>query len=329
MELLCPAGNIPSLKAAIKAGADAVYVGLNNDTNARHFTGLNLSGEKLREAADYVHAANRKLHVAINTFAHPNQMERWQDSVDQAISAQADVLILADIAVLDYVHNTHPHQEVHLSVQASATNAGAIEFYKRQFGVKRIVLPRVLSIHQVKMLKSQCDIDLEVFAFGSLCVMAEGRCYLSSYVTGESPNTSGVCSPARFVEWQDKPQGLSTRLNGVLIDNYKSGEQAGYPTLCKGRFCAGTDTYHVLEEPTSLNTLDLLPELYQLGISSLKIEGRQRSAAYVAEVTRVWRNAIDAVMANRFSVKQEWQAALEQLSEGYQTTLGAYHRKWK
>jgi putative protease len=329
MELLCPAGNIPSLKAAIKAGADAVYVGLDNDTNARHFTGLNLSEKKLRDAVNYVHDANRKLHVAINTFAHPNGLDRWKNSVDQAISAQADVLILADIAVLDYVHNSYPDQEVHLSVQASATNASAIAFYQSQFGVKRVVLPRVLSIHQVKMLKSQCDIELEVFAFGSLCVMAEGRCYLSSYVTGESPNTSGVCSPARFVDWQDKPGGLTTRLNGLLIDSYKTGEQAGYPTLCKGRFCAGDDTYHVLEEPTSLNTLDLLPELYQLGVCSLKIEGRQRSAAYVAEVTRVWRAAIDAVKENRFSANQQWELSLEQLSEGYQTTLGAYHRKWK
>lgn len=329
MELLCPAGNIPSVKAAIRAGADAIYVGLNNDTNARHFTGLNLSAEKLSDAISYAHDAGRKLHVAINTFAHPNQIERWKDSVDMAISAQADVLIIADIGVLEYVHASYPDQEVHLSVQASATNAYAIEFYKQEFAVKRVVLPRVLSIEQVEALSTQCDMELEVFAFGSLCVMAEGRCYLSSYVTGESPNTNGVCSPARFVEWQETSKGLTTRLNGLLVDRYKKEEQAGYPTLCKGRFCAGNDTYHVLEEPTSLNTLDLLPVLYRLGIQSLKIEGRQRSPAYVGEVTRVWREAIDAVKADHFILKDEWQSRLRQLSEGQHTTLGAYHRKWK
>lgn len=107
--------------------------------------------------------------------------------------------------------------------------------------------------------------------------MAEGRCYLSSYLTGESPNTVGACSPARFVRWQQTPQGLESRLNDVLIDRYQDGENAGYPTLCKGRYLVDGERYHALEEPTSLNTLELLPELLAANIASVKIEGRQRS----------------------------------------------------
>lgn len=330
MELLCPAGSMPAVKAAISQGADAIYVGLKDDTNARHFAGLNFTESQLAEVARYVHQAGRKLHVAINTFAHPAAWSRWQQAVDSAVRAGTDVLILADMAVLAYAAERYPHVELHLSVQASATNAAAIDFY-RQFNIRRVVLPRVLSMQQVRALARSCDIDLEVFAFGSLCIMAEGRCYLSSYLTGQSPNTAGACSPAAFVRWQEQDGVLESRLNEVLIDRFAADETAGYPTLCKGRFTVGEDTYHVLEEPTSLNTLDLLPQLHAEGIKSLKIEGRQRSPAYVTQITQVWRAAIDAVLEDpeHFLVQQHWQQVLNNLAEGNQTTLGAYHRKWK
>ena len=331
MELLCPAGSLPALKAAIDHGADAVYVGLKDDTNARHFAGLNLAGAGLDEAVQYVHRHGRKIHVAINTFAHPDGWQRWQRAIDVAVNSGADVLILADISLLAYAHERYPHIEKHLSVQASSTNPAAIDFY-RQFGISRVVLPRVLSMQQVRALARLCETPLEVFAFGSLCIMAEGRCYLSSYMTGESPNTAGACSPAAYVRWDEKSDGtLESRLNGVVIDRFAEGENAGYPTLCKGRFQVGDDLYNVLEEPTSLNTLELLPELYKEGIVSLKIEGRQRSPAYVASITKIWRQAIDAVQqdAERFQVKDEWNRVLSSLAEGSQTTLGAYHRKWK
>ncbi|OOE87043.1 ubiquinone anaerobic biosynthesis protein UbiU [Salinivibrio sharmensis] len=331
MELLCPAGNIPAVKKAIEHGADAVYVGLKDDTNARHFAGLNFTDSKLQRASQYVHDHGKDLHVAINTFAHPDGWRRWQYAIDSAAGNGADALILADMACLDYAANTYPNLDIHLSVQASATNAGAIRFYQQQYGVKRVVLPRVLSIHQVKQLARDTDVDLEVFAFGSLCIMAEGRCYLSSYLTGQSPNTVGACSPAAFVRWQDTEHGLESRLNGVLIDRYQADEKAGYPTLCKGRFCVDGNRYHALEEPTSLNTLSVLPELYRAGIKSVKIEGRQRSPAYVEQVARVWRQAIDRCVANpdAFDIAPDWAHSLDSLSEGVQTSLGAYHRKWQ
>lgn len=184
--------------------------------------------------------------------------------------------------MLEYAAERYPHIKRHVSVQVSVTNEEAIRFYQRHFAVHRIVLPRVLSIHQVKQLARTSPVPLEVFAFGSLCIMAEGRCYLSSYLTGESPNTVGACSPARFVRWQQTEKGMESRLNNVLIDRYQDDENAGYPTLCKGRYLVGGERYHALEEPTSLNTLELLPELMAANIASVKIEGRQRSPAYVS-----------------------------------------------
>ena len=133
------------------------------------------------------------------------------------------------------------------------------------------------------------------------------------------------------MRWQQEGERMQSRLNGVLIDQFSEHEQAGYPTLCKGRFVVNNEMYHALEEPTSLNTLSLLPELLAMNIASVKIEGRQRSPAYVEQVTQVWRAAIDQAKKDSqlFSIEPQWQATLGHLSEGQQTTLGAYHRKWK
>lgn len=331
MELLCPAGSMPALKEALKNGADAVYVGMRDETNARNFTSLNLTYDELQQAVRLAHQQQRRLHLAINTFAHPDHYQRWRTAVDEAVRAGVDVLIIADIAVLGYAAEHYPHVERHLSVQASATNAAAIDFYQRFYGVSRVVLPRVLSMQQVAALAHSSNIELEVFAFGSLCIMAEGRCYLSSYITGESPNNSGACSPATYVRWEERDGKLESRLNNYLIDRFDSQENAGYPTLCKGRFTVDDQRYHVLEEPTSLNTLSLLPELHREGISAVKIEGRQRSPAYVGQVTQVWRAALDRVLASpeAYTVAHEWELVLAELSEGSQTTLGAYHRSWR
>ena len=331
MELLCPAGNLPALKTAIDAGADAVYIGLKDDTNARHFAGLNFNEQRLAQGVDYVHRHGRKLHIAVNTFAHPNGFERWQRAVDIAADIGANALILADLAMLEYAAERYPHIERHVSVQASATNLEAIRFYQRHFAVARVVLPRVLSLKQVQALAQDTPVPLEVFGFGSLCIMSEGRCYLSSYLTGESPNTVGACSPAKYVRWEESANGVDARLNDVLIDRYQAGENAGYPTLCKGRYDVEGERYHALEAPTSLNTLALLPQLMAAGIASIKIEGRQRSPAYVEQVTKVWRHAIDCCTASRerYQVHPQWVQALGHLSEGAQTTLGAYERTWQ
>ena len=331
MDLVCPAGNLPSLKAAVDNGASAVYMGFRDDTNARHFVGLNFDDRRAQEGIRYAHDRDVDVYVAINTFPQPSGWLRWQASVDHAADLGVDALILADIGVMDYACNRWSDLRLHLSVQGSATSSEAIKFYHQNFGIRRVVLPRVLSLKQVKQVAETCPVPVEVFGFGSLCVMVEGRCLLSSYVTGRSPNTFGACSPANAVSWNETPDGLETRLNNILIERYAQGEPAGYPTLCKGRFNVGGNTYYAIEEHTSLNTLDLLPELQAVGVAAIKLEGRQRSPAYVAQVTKVWRAAIDECMQNPdgFRAKTSWLEVLEKVSEGSQTTLGAYHRPWQ
>ncbi|MCG4453084.1 MULTISPECIES: peptidase U32 family protein [unclassified Pseudomonas] len=331
MQLVCPAGSLPALKAAVRQGADAVYVGFRNDTNARHFSGLNLDDKQLESGLQLIRAQGRQLYIAVNTYAQPDGWARWQRAVDQAAALGVDALIAADPGVLAYASRRHPGLNLHLSVQGSATNAAALALYQQRYGIRRAVLPRVLSLAQVRQVAEKSPVPIEVFAFGSLCIMAEGRCHLSSYLTGESPNLCGVCSPAKAVRWQEDAEGLSSRLNGVLIDRYGKDEPAGYPTLCKGRFLVGGQRFHALEEPTSLNTLDLIPQLAAIGVTAVKIEGRQRSPAYVEQVTRVWRSALDAYASapQNFTVQPQWRSALDSLSEGSQTTLGAYHRSWQ
>ena len=330
-ELVCPAGSLRALQAAVGAGADAVYLGLKDATNARNFAGLNFDDEQVRDGVAYAHARGARVLMALNTFADARDGGPWRRAVDRAVLLGADALIVADTAVMGYCRDHHPTLRLHLSVQASATSHAAIEFYRSRYGIQRAVLPRVLTLQQVGEVVRHTKVDVEVFGFGSLYVMVEGRCTLSSYVTGQSPNTAGVCSPPSAVRWQEGPDGLQSRLNSVLIDVYATDEPRGYPTLCKGRFVVDGQRGYAIEEPTSLNTLAILPELLALGVKAIKIEGRQRSAAYVEQVTRVWRAAIDQACApgGHYSVQAGWSAALARHAEGQQHTLGAYDRPWR
>jgi putative protease len=332
LELVCPAGSLPALKAAIDHGADCVYLGFRDATNARNFAGLNFDETAINTGIRYAHDRGRKVFVALNTYPQAASPEVWRSAVDRAAQSGVDAVILADPGLMLYAVKHYPDLRLHLSVQGSATNYEALNFYHQHFGIARAVLPRVLSLSQVEQVLEKTSVEIEVFGFGSLCVMVEGRCALSSYVTGEAPNTNGVCSPPKAVRWQETPQGRESRLNGVLIDRYSQGENAGYPTLCKGRFDVGDEkNYYAIEEPTSLNTLALLPQLMKMGVRAIKIEGRQRSPAYVAQVTKVWREAIDSCRDNphRYSAKPAWMNDLDKVAEGQQHTLGAYHRPWK
>lgn len=331
MQLVCPAGNLPALQAAVDAGANAVYAGFRDQTNARAFPGLNFDEAELSAGIAYAHARGAKVYLALNTYPDSARLAGWYGAVDRAAELGCDAIIVAEMAVLDYAARMHPQLPRHLSVQGSATTAPALRYMHERFGISRAVLPRVLSIQQVERLCERSPVPLETFAFGSLCIMVEGRCQLSSYVTGASPNRHGVCSPAKFVRWDEHDDGgRSVRLNGVLIDRYAPTEPAGYPTVCKGRFGVGGEVFHALEEPTSLNTLEILPRLAQAGVVALKIEGRQRGVAYVGAVTRTWRVAIDRlqVAPRDWAVEPDWQQALSKHAEGHQTTLGPYHRAW-
>jgi len=331
IDLVAPAGSLAALKAAIDKGADAVYLGLKNATNARNFAGLNFGEDDIRTGVQYAHTKGRHVLFAINTYPQARAIQEWRSAIDAAVKLGADAVILADPGLMAYARDKHPSLRLHLSVQGSATTLDAIELMREQFHIKRAVLPRVLTLLEIEKIIKQTSVEIEVFGFGSLCVMAEGRCLLSSFVTGESPNNKGVCSPAHAVSWQEEQQTLSARLSSTLIDVYAPGEPAGYPTLCKGRFDVEGEIDYALEEPTSLNAIGLLPKLINMGVSAIKIEGRQRSPTYVAQVVGTLRAALDQAIKDptRFSVRTEWMSTLAKHAEGAQVTQGAFERPWK
>ena len=326
MELVCPAGTPSSLRAALEAGADVVYVGFRDETNARNFPGLNFSPEELQEGLKRAHAMGRQVYVAINTYPQAGNLDPWYKAVDTAARIGVDAVILADIGLLDYAQQQHPNLRRHLSVQASASNPEAINFYRSAFAVQRVVLPRVLTVREIADLINEIEVETEVFAFGGMCVMAEGRCSLSSYVTGKSPNMNGVCSPASHVVYEQRRGKLVSKLGEFTINSFPNDEPAGYPTLCKGRFAGHTgEPSYLFEEPTSLNVMMMLPELIEAGVKALKIEGRQRGKAYVAQVVASYRLAIDAAMCGEPVPLLD----MGNITEGTRSTTGAYQKKWR
>lgn len=325
LELVCPAGTPAALRVAVDAGADAVYCGFSDETNARNFPGLNFSAAELGDGIRYAHAKGAKILVAINTFARAGATELWRRAIDTAAEAGADAVILCDIGLLDYAKRAHPDLRLHLSVQAAAATPEAIGYYVEAFGVKRVVLPRVLTVAEIARINAEIACETEVFVFGGLCVMAEGRCALSSYATGKSPNMHGVCSPASHVSYREEGGELVSRLGNFTMNRIKSDEPAAYPTLCKGRFVTGNLTGHIFEDPVSLNAESLLPALAGAGVTALKIEGRQRGRAYVEAVVKAFRSAIDGLAEGR----NVDLSRLLAFAEGQASTQGAYVKTWR
>jgi putative protease len=325
MELICPAGTPAALQDAVAAGADAIYCGFNDETNARNFPGLNFSREEMRESIAHAHRYGVNVLVAINTFARAGNVELWQGAVDDAVEARADALIVADVGVMDYVARNHPQQRLHVSVQAAAANPDSIRFYVDSFGARRVVLPRVLSVPEIAAIAKEVDCETEVFIFGGLCVMEEGRCSLSSYATGKSPNMDGVCSPAGAIQYREENGALISRLGDFTINKFAKGEAAAYPTLCKGRYQTDEGAGYLFEDPSSLDATTMLPELKKAGVSALKIEGRQRGRAYIERVVKTFRHALIALDEGRPIPADE----LRGLSEGQSTTVGAYKKTWR
>jgi O2-independent ubiquinone biosynthesis protein UbiU len=324
LELICPAGTPAAFRDAVDAGADAVYCGFRDETNARNFAGLNFSRDELGEAISHARTRGVKTLVAINTFMRAGEEKLWTDAVDDAVRLGADALILADLGLLAYAAEAHPDQRKHLSVQAAACNAEYIGFLVDAFGIKRAVLPRVLTIAEVARITLQVACETEVFVYGGLCVMEEGRCSLSSYATGLSPNMNGVCSPEGHVRYRQDGEDLVSELGAFTINRFPQGEPAGYPTLCKGRFVVEGKDGYTFEDPASLDILSHLDELRTAGVAALKIEGRQRGRAYVSRVVAEIRRAMGTAY-----VDDRTKESLRAMSEGRRTTAGAYLKGWR
>lgn len=327
-ELVCPAGTPAGLRTAVDAGADTVYCGFQGPTNARNFPGLNFSVAEMADSVSYAHERGAKVLAAVNSFPTAGRTEIWKKAIDDAIRIDVDAVIIADIGMAQYMSKIHPGRRIHLSVQAGASSPEAINFYCRRFDIKRVVLPRILTVQEIKKVHDEIGCEIEAFIFGNIGMMAEGRCALTNYVTGQSTNMDGVCSPASHVHYEeDEDRNLKTRLGEFAIDCIGCDEHAGYPTICKGRYNVGhRREYYAFEEPVSLNLTHLLPDLMRAGVTALKIEGRQRSRAYVRSVVSAFRQAVDCY----FDGGEPDLGHLLALTEGHRETQGAFRSKtWR
>jgi len=328
-DLVCPAGTPAALRTAVDAGADAVYCGFRNATNARNFPGLNFTPGELAEAVAYAHQRGAKVLLALNTYPPAGRTALWREAAETGARLGIDAFIVADMGVADHIARAHPGTRLHLSVQAAASSPEAIRYYCESFGVKRVVLPRILTIPEIREIRKEIPCEIETFIFGNHGLMVEGRCSLTNYVTGQSTNMDGVCSPASDVEYVSGADGaMSSCLGGFTIDRFGPEEKAGYPTICKGRYTAPhrSEGYYAFEEPVSLNLARLLPELINAGVHAFKIEGRQRSKSYVRSVVSAFRRAIDDIRSGAAPDL----ADLVALTEGQKETQGAFQtKKWR
>ncbi len=331
IQLRAPAGTLPSLRAAIDAGADGVFTGLRSLSNIRNFPGINFTVDELREGIEYAHARGKEVYVAINSRPQGELVQAVYRDIEAAASLGVDSVIIADLAPLRFVRDNFPGLPVQVSVQGGAATARMINLLRDEFGIKGVVLPRVLSMNEIRAVRQATDVEIETFAFGLLCINYEPNCTLSCYVTGVPNATFGACSPAELITFEESGDRLDMRLDGYLMNSFASDEVRTYPTPCKGRYReehSGEVTYP-FQSPSSLQTMTMLPQFVEAGVDALKIEGRQRGKTYVREAVSVFREAIDTYYADpaRFEVRPQWEARLAALFEGGEFTTTAYGEK--
>ncbi len=269
IELLAPAGDLEKLKTAIDYGADAVYLGGENF--GLRTASKNFSIEKIEEGVNYAHERARKVHVTMNIVPHNEDFEGLEDYLRDLSRIGVDALIVSDPGIFSVIRRVTPDMEVHLSTQASATNYETIMFWYN-LGVKRVVLARELSLKEIKDITSRVpdDLEIEAFVHGAMCIAYSGRCLLSNYMTSRDANRGDCSHTCRF------------KYN--LVEEKRPGEF--YPV-----FEDEKGTY--IMNSKDLCMLPYIKELVEAGIKSFKIEGRVKSAYYVATVIRSYRMAID------------------------------------
>ncbi len=260
IELLAPAGNIDSFYAAIEAGADAIYLGGKN-FGARAFS-KNFNDEELINAINYAHIYGVKVYVTCNTLIYDREVDEFLKYIEFLHKNNVDAILVQDLGMLDLIRKTYPNLEVHSSTQMHIHNLSGTKLME-SLGVKRVVLARETSLEEIKNIKENSNIELEVFVHGALCVSYSGQCLMSYFNSNRSAN-QGACEG-------------SCRLKYNVLDNNKIVDKDVFALSLK-----------------DLNSLENLGRLIDLGISSLKIEGRMKSPAYVYLVTSLYRKAIDS-----------------------------------
>ena len=267
-EIMSPAGYWPQLDAAIEAGADAIYFGLTHFT-ARAKVGFVL--DELPNVMQTMHRRGVRGYLTFNTLIFGHEIAEASRAIDAIATAGVDAIIVQDIGIAKLAKQIAPTLEVHGSTQMSITNVAGVEF-ARQLGINRVVLARELALAEIRAIRAQTDVELEMFVHGALCVSYSGQCFSSEAWGGRSANR-GQCAQACRLPYD------------LIVD----GAQR---PLGDARY---------LLSPGDLMALDMIPEIVEIGVSSLKIEGRYKDADYVALTTRAYRRAVDAAVANQSS----------------------------
>ena len=288
-ELLAPAGNMDSLRAALHFGADAVYGGMKK-YGLRAFAG-NFDPDQLKEAAALVHRAGKKFYVTMNSYPFDDELEEYIAAAGLAAELGVDAVIAADPGAIALLRRKVPQLPVHVSTQANTVNTPAVKLY-RDMGCERVILAREVSLDRIRALHEAVgdSIQLETFVHGASCMAYSGRCMLSAYLTGRSGNRGECAQPCR---WQY-----------AVMEEKRPGEYLPVTEDERGTY---------LFSARDLCLLPLLPELCGAGVSSLKIEGRMKTEYYVAVVTGAYRRALDLLAQGREHFEKELPALAEEL----------------
>lgn len=287
-ELLAPAGNYEKMEMAFHYGADAVFLGgkIFNLRAGSH----NFSNEELEKAVNYAHKLNKKIYVTLNIIPHNEDLELLPDYVRFLDKLKIDGVIVADLGVLQIVkeNSTIP---ISISTQASNTNWRSVKVWK-DMGAKRVVLAREISLENIREIREKVpDIEIEVFIHGAMCMSISGRCLLSNYLTGRDANRGDCAQPCR---WKYS-----------LVEEKRPGE---YMPLFEDEH--GTFIF----SSKDLCTIDIIDKILDIGVDSLKIEGRMKGIYYVANVVKAYRNAVDKYYKNEYKFDERWLKELESTS---------------
>ncbi len=269
VELLAPAGNLEKLKFAFLYGADACYIGGRNYSlraNAKNF-----SIEEIQEAVKYAHNLNKKVYVTVNIVFHNEDIKGIKEYLIALSEAKVDAIIVSDPLIIDIINDNNINLKVHISTQASTLNYEAVSFWKSQ-GVERVVLAREMSKNEIKEIIDKTGMEIETFVHGAMCSSYSGRCVLSNYFTKRDANRGGC---AQICRWE-------------------------FPLYDKNNNMIESETKFTASSK-DLMMLTKVKEMIEIGIVSLKVEGRMRSNYYVATVINTYRNLIDDYYENKLT----------------------------
>lgn len=303
MELLSPAGSLEKFKYALEYGADAVYAGVPDISMRARIN--NFTEKNLLEASQLVHSEGKKIYVTVNIYAHNYHLPKVEKHLKFLQKVKPDAVIVSDPGIITLVKKYLPKTDIHLSTQANTTNWQAAKFWY-EAGIKRIILAREVTLEDIKEIHKRVPkLELEYFVHGAMCMSYSGRCILSKWMSNQSANEGGCTQPCR---WAYRPNdqfqisNLQSNPNDLISKkNSKEFKKMSVKEVQSGREVELEEDSHgtYFFNSKDLNLITHLKELRDAGVVAFKIEGRNKSAYYVASVTRAYRQMIDAIESKK------------------------------